>query len=203
MQRVLGTQSRATIFRILSAVGYLTSYSHAGRYYTLEEIPRFDCHGLWAHGEILFSRDRTLRATIVRLVNEAPAGQTYAELQDKLRLRVHDTLLDLVRDGEVRRSELDWLYLYVSGELRRARRQTAERRRLLEEPPKALVALNKSMTIEVLLAFIQHPRADVVTLASLLQHAGKAVSRADVEAVFARYELGKKKRPRGAGRAER
>ena len=36
------SHSRTTIFRILSTAGYLTSYSHAGRYYTLKRIPKFD-----------------------------------------------------------------------------------------------------------------------------------------------------------------
>ena len=42
LRAALGTASRTTIFRILRAVGYFTSYSHAGRYYTLRRIPEFD-----------------------------------------------------------------------------------------------------------------------------------------------------------------
>lgn len=52
----LGTRSRMTVFRRLKRVGYLTSYTHAGRYYTLLEIPRFDEFGLWFHQQIGFSR---------------------------------------------------------------------------------------------------------------------------------------------------
>ena len=47
LRRALGTKSRTTIFRILSAAGYLTSFDHAGRYYTLRRIPDFDERGLW------------------------------------------------------------------------------------------------------------------------------------------------------------
>ncbi|MHC4697585.1 MAG: hypothetical protein ACYTFA_12675, partial [Planctomycetota bacterium] len=92
IQRVLGTNSRTTVFRALCEVGYLTSYNHAGRYYTLEGIPEFDEDGLWLHGDARFSKYRTLRATIVQLVQQAPAGRTHAELRERLRLRVHDTL---------------------------------------------------------------------------------------------------------------
>ena len=67
IQRALETTSRTTVFRTLSEIGYRTSYSHAGRYYTLDEIPRFDEDGLWVHGEALFSKYRTLRATIVEI----------------------------------------------------------------------------------------------------------------------------------------
>ena len=34
LRKALRTQSRTTIFRVLSAAGYLTSYSRAGRYYS-------------------------------------------------------------------------------------------------------------------------------------------------------------------------
>ena len=39
LRQALKRQSRTTILHALRAVGYLTSYSHAGRYYTLKRIP--------------------------------------------------------------------------------------------------------------------------------------------------------------------
>src|SRR5438046_7797969 len=36
LRKALQTPSRTTVFRVLSSVGYLASYSHAGRYYTLK-----------------------------------------------------------------------------------------------------------------------------------------------------------------------
>ncbi len=194
LQRALGTTSRTTVFRALCVVGYLTSYSHAGRYYTLESVPRFDPDGLWAHGGVLFSKYRTLRATIVQLVNYASAGHTHEELQVRLQLRVHDTLRDLVDDAELGRTEIDRLYLYVSVEPATAEAQVAERRRRLAPPPVPAPStlLDPSIVIEVLLAFIHHPKPNAAVIASLLQAQGKA-SRAQVEAVWARYQLGKKK----------
>src|SRR5205807_3085186 len=46
LRKALQTPSRTTVFRVLSSVGYLASYSHAGRYYTLKRIPQFDPRGL-------------------------------------------------------------------------------------------------------------------------------------------------------------
>jgi len=63
LRAALGTTSRTTIFRILKGVGYFTSYSHAGRYYTLRRIPKFDRWGLWAWRDVRFSSHGTLRAT--------------------------------------------------------------------------------------------------------------------------------------------
>src|SRR5437870_2604986 len=54
LRKALQTPSRTTVFRVLSSVGYLASYSHAGRYYTLKRIPQFDPRGLWHYRQIGF-----------------------------------------------------------------------------------------------------------------------------------------------------
>ncbi|HLC05234.1 MAG TPA: hypothetical protein VJK02_19545 [Anaerolineales bacterium] len=193
LRRALNSSGR-TVFRVMGRMGYLSSYSHSGRYYTLEKIPSFDPDGLWEHAGVLFSRYGTLRATIVEVVSKALAGHTHAELQLRLRLRVHDTLHDLVEAGEVGRIEVERLYLYVSTEPTRAEAQLAERRRIATEPsPPARPLLDPSVVIEVLLGVIHSPRPDAAALAALLQAQGKAITLEQVEAVWAHHELGKKK----------
>ena len=39
LKSALSTRSDATVFRKLAALAYHSSYSHRGRYYTLEGIP--------------------------------------------------------------------------------------------------------------------------------------------------------------------
>ena len=191
LKHALGTPSRTTVFRALSSVGYLTSYSHAGRYYTLRRIPQFDEAGLWTHGEALFSKDGTLRATIIRIVGEAPAGKTHDELQAQLRLRVHDTLLDLVRDHRIGRTDLDRFYLYVSADKTAGKEQVAQRRRMLAAAPAVMPDTN--LLIEVLLAVIHQPDEGPTGIAAALDRQGRKVSREQIEAVFSRYGLDKKK----------
>ena len=50
--RTLGTRSRMTAFRRLRQAGYLSSFTHGGSYYTLNDIPKFDEQGLWFHRDI-------------------------------------------------------------------------------------------------------------------------------------------------------
>ncbi len=45
----LGTNVRMTVFRTLRRLGYLSSYSHRGQFYTLIQIPNFDELGLWSY----------------------------------------------------------------------------------------------------------------------------------------------------------
>lgn len=202
LQATLATTSRTTVFRILSETGYLTSYSHAGRYYTLGDIPQFDADGLWAHGDILFSRHHTLRRTIVHFVEGAAAGQTQAELQAKLRLRVHDTLYALVQANQITRTELERLYLYLSADRQRARAQLGERRHLVEGLPKLPPLPEPALIIEVLLGVIHHPRLDPMALASRLRQQGKAIAPDQVAAVFAAYGV-KKTAPSRSRRSRR
>ena len=61
----LGTPARRTAFRKLKELPYRTSYSHRGRYYTLDELIDFDQHGLWSFHDVRFSAAGTLLATTV------------------------------------------------------------------------------------------------------------------------------------------
>jgi hypothetical protein len=194
LRRQLDTTSRRTVYRALASVGYWTSYSHAGRYYTLKEIPRFDQDGVWACGDVLFSRHGTLRATIVHMVGLAPAGQTHAQLQARLRLRVHDTLHELVERGDVGRIEVNGLFLYVSPDREKAESQVTARRQLVGTggPPSTSVP-EPSVIIDILLVVIHHPKEGPVAIATRLAKAGKSVGSDQVEGVFARYALGEKK----------
>lgn len=193
LRRTLRTSGR-TVFRALKKVGYHSSYSHAGGYYTLVGIPSFDSRGIWLCQDVGFSVHGTLRATIELLVKEAPAGHTHEELQAVLRLRVHDTLRSLVEGGRIAREQVQSLYVYVSPVPRAARAQLA-RRRALEVPPAgppSAPPLDSARVIDVLLAVIHGPRASARKIATDLRARGLGVTDAQVEDLFARYGLGKK-----------
>jgi len=193
LERTLDASGR-TVFRVLGKMGYLSSYSHAGKYYTLAQIPSFDADGLWAHSGVLFSRHGTLRNTVVYLVKNAQAGHTHAELRDRLRLRVHDTLHDLVTAREIARAPIEHLYLYVSAEPGRAAAQIAERQRLITAPPRPGPLPDAAVVIEVLLAVIHSPKPDIAGITALMRVQGKTITPEQIEAVWAHYDLGKKNR---------
>jgi hypothetical protein len=55
--QLLQTRSRMSVFRRLKTLGYLSSFTHAGRYYTLANLPEFDRWGLWFHHQVGFSKE--------------------------------------------------------------------------------------------------------------------------------------------------
>ena len=195
LRRALKTSSRTTVFRALTAVGYLTSYSHAGRYYTLKQIPEFNAQGLWFYQEVRFSTQGTLRGTVELMVKHAAAGHTHEELQTVLGLRVHDTLRSLVNAARIARERVAALYVYVDAVSDVAAAQLAWRRQQ-RAAASALVAvsapLDAARIIDVLVAVIHHPRATAPQVGVQLRKRGLAVTDAQVVEVFACYALGKK-----------
>lgn len=127
----LGTTSRMTVFRKLSVLGYLTSYSHRGKYYTLEGVPQFDSRGLWSHGDIRFSRVGTLMATAEACVTESEGGYFVCELDKVLRIDTKKVLHDLVVQERLSRDKVSGWYLYCAPDAS-ARREQLRARKILE-----------------------------------------------------------------------
>ena len=193
----LKTRSRMSVFRRLSLLGYLTSYTHTARYYTLREIPQFDAFGLWHYGGVGFCRAGTLKAAVAELVEKSEAGRTHREVQDMLRVRVRNELLDHVRARRMGRRLLDdkhWLYL--SAKVARAAKQWARRQSQGERAAQDLGALTSAVTIEVLVEVLSASRVQVSAqeVARRLSRRGVTAALQQVEWVFGRYGLVKKKR---------
>jgi hypothetical protein len=150
LYEALGTQSRMTVFRRLREAGYQSSFTHAGRFYTLSDIPVFDEQGLWFWEDIGFSRVGTLKETTAVQVEQSPEGRTHAELRNLLRLRVHNTLLGLLRERRIGREPLGKTYLYVSADPQRAAAQVDERLQLRRLMAEALHLPTEEEVVEVL-----------------------------------------------------
>jgi hypothetical protein len=191
-------RSRRSLFRDLAALGYLTSFTHAGRYYTLRTIPEFDAHGLWFYRAIGFSRAGTLKEAVAIEVDQADVGRTHAELRELLRVRVHNVLLELVRVGAIGREPFAGVHLYVSADGERAAQQLArraERGAVAAAAPPATLELSVEILAQALRSAPEIPAAEVV--ASRLAARGVVVGLHAVERVFGFYglEAGKKTAP--------
>jgi hypothetical protein len=106
LKEALGTSADATVFRKLALLEYRTSYSHRGRYYTLDEVARFDELGLWSFRQVWFSRFGTLVSTVEALVVASEAGYDAAELEAVLNVEAKAALLKLVRSDRLAREQV-------------------------------------------------------------------------------------------------
>jgi hypothetical protein len=195
IERGVGPRSRRSLFRDLAALGYRSSYTHTGRYYTLGSVPEFDADGLWRYQGIGFSRAGTLKATVQRLVETSDAGRTQHELHLRLGVRVHNPLLDLVEDTKLGREAIENEYVYVAAARPRATVQLGRRRALVTAgaagaPPPA--AIEVEVLIEVIHGTRVPPPA-AVTVAARLGARGIRTNVSEVAAVLDRHGLGGKK----------
>lgn len=110
----LVTQCRMTVFRKLSMLGYISSYSHSGKYYSLKRIARYNKYGIWSYKSALFSKNGTLKKTIEFLIDRSTKGYTASELNSILKVKVEDTLLGLVKNKIVIRKKISGIYTYYS-----------------------------------------------------------------------------------------
>lgn len=192
LMQTIQARSHMSVFRRLKELGYRSSYTHAGRYYTLKDIPRFDACGLWRCGEAGFSRAGTLKSSVADIVASSPAGRTPRELQDILRVRVNNALLDLARARKIRREPgAGERSLYVSGDEARASEQIARRLQggaTEGQPPSDLV-------IKVLMELLDGTTVDATPaeVAQRLHVRGVGATTDQVRQVFERYKLGRKK----------
>jgi len=191
---VVQTNSRMTVFRRLSGVEYLCSYTHAGRYYTLFDIARFDSDGIWFYDDIGFSQNGSLKKTVTYLVDNGDGGKFHSDLQRQLRVRVHNVLLDLVRSKQIKRIKFEGQFLYLSSDKARSTKQIEQRDKLSKQLRRIPVFITESIVIEILAEVIRqskrHPRADQV--ASALAIRGLPIAEKDVMTVFDHYDIEKK-----------
>jgi hypothetical protein len=191
LSRTLDTKSRMSIFRRLKNIGYLSSYTHAGGFYTLAHIPQFDEYGLWLHQGIGFSKAGTLKATVLKLVETPPSGFIHTELNHLLRVKVHNTLLSLVREGHIRREHIEQAYLYISTEPGAAAEQISQRRMQVAESDKGIGILPMTTVIEVLIETIHAGKLRVAPklISQRLAARGCSVTTRQIEQVFAQYGI--------------
>jgi len=127
LKTALGTSVTFTVLRKLALLGYRSSYSHCGTYYTLDAIAQYDELGLWSYRDIHFSRHGTLLNTATTLVTHAPAGYFPDELDAVVHVATKDALRHLVQQDRLDRRKLAGRYWYGAKERQRRQEQWAAR----------------------------------------------------------------------------
>jgi hypothetical protein len=186
--------SPMTAWRLLRRQGYLTSYNHNARYYTLARIPQFDEWGLWACRDVRFSQWGNLPQTLLGLIERGPAGRTARELEELLHLRnVKPALSRLSGQSRVARLRIAGALVYFSGQ--RARREGQLRQRQAEIAAQRLARPlpDPAHVLALLVEIIRHPRQTPRQWARRLARQGIRLGTAEMGAVLEHYGLSVKK----------
>ncbi len=127
LKSVLDTRAPITVFRKLRELGYLSSYTHGNRYYTLESIAKFNEQGIWSFRSVSFSIHGTLINTLEHWIGEAEEGLFSEELTNLLHVNVKPSLLKLFKQGRVARIKHIGCYLYCAADPSTMKWQIANR----------------------------------------------------------------------------
>ena len=148
LREALGNPARCTVFRKLSDLQYLSSYSHRGKYYTLSSIARFSEQGLWSFRSVWFSRFGNLLQTCQAFVHHSEAGYSASELKDILQIKTKHALTKLVRDGRLVRETFNSVYVYLSAQKDVGSRQIKARKALLQQSAASLIVANPDLATD-------------------------------------------------------
>ena len=175
-----------SVRRFLTEVGYYSSFTHNGGWYTLRSIPRFDQDGLWFYSDIGFSRAGSLTNTLVDLTTRSGAGMTAEQLGAKLRCRCHSVLVQLCRQGRLQRQKIGPSHVYLAGDpdIAAVQRQTVEGLSVVQFPAEIAVL--------ILVEFIRNPNSGFEQLAKAISRkTSVTVKAAQIERLFDQHGLKK------------
>ena len=179
-----------SVRRFMAIIGYYSSFSHNGRWYTLASIPHFSHEGLWFYRNIGFSRAGSLTRTLVALVDTSSAGMTAEALGQKLRCRCHSVLVGLYRRGVLQRQRQGRAHVYLAADTQRAGQQ--RQAMVARQGPQVPAEIG----VLVLAEFIRQPSAEPQLLAKRVSaRAGVRIEAGQVRALFEQHGLKKILRP--------
>jgi hypothetical protein len=173
-----------SVRRFLTEIGYYSSFTHNGGWYTLRSIPRFGQDGLWFYSDIGFSRAGSLTNTLVDLTTRSGAGMTAEQLGAKLRCRCHSVLVQLCRQGRLQRQKIghSHVYLAIDPHIAAVQGQTVL----------SMVQFPAEIAVLILVEFIRNPDSSFEQLAKAISRKKNiTVKAAQIERLFDQHGLKK------------
>lgn len=105
--------SEVTLRRDLHQINCITSYSHQGKFVTLNDIPVYNEYGIWFYQEIGFTKHRNSLELIVQLINSSKDGYTREQLQEILKIQIFQQIQILLRQEKLHRVKIGNKYKYL------------------------------------------------------------------------------------------
>jgi hypothetical protein len=175
-----------SVRRFLAEVGYYSSFTHNGGWYTLRWIPRFDDDALWFYNDIGFSRAGSLTNTLVDLATRSTAGMSAEQLGAKLRCRCHSVLVQLWRQGRLQREKMgrSHVYLAIDPDIAAVQRRTVQSLSVIQLPAE--------IGVLIFAEFIRKPDSSFERLATAISRDNSVtVEAAQIERLFHQHGLKK------------
>ena len=181
--------SKRTVQRRLEKLKVIRSYNRNSRYYTLEDIAKFDANGLWCYHGTCFSQFGNLTQTFVQLVHKSPAGLTSRQVGELIGLRPSSFIWNFHNHPEIKRQKYQGRYVYFASEPTRYKQQH-QNRIVLHRSKKLPSELE---IIEILVAKIKEPQLSLNELSDKLKEKKLCIAPKVIENLFLHRGLAVKK----------
>ena len=179
--------SGRSVQRLLKTIGYYSSFTHNGKWYTLESIPVFDNNGLWFYEGIGFSIYRDLNATIGRLIDDSSKGLMAVDLSTILSTSCPPVLNRLYKTNKIDRVKINRGFVYLS-----INRTIKSRQVACLEKSHSLQPISDVHMITILVEFIRNPNRSFEQLASCLNQKRIFCNADTIKRIFISFGLEKK-----------
>lgn len=186
--------SKMTAWRLLRKQGYLTSYNHNARYYTLDGIPQFDEYGLWSYRKICFSKWGALTHTMLALVHNSKGGLTAEQLQQQLQVKnLKPALSRLVDQKRLKREKTEnhFVYFPLQAAVHKKQRKLRKQESLLRRSKPDLPSVEH--IISLLIEIIGHPKNRPRQWSRRLARQGIRITPKQIQVVLDHYQIDLKK----------
>ena len=180
--------SKATVRRRLKEWEVMSSYNKSGQYYTLPLVPKFNKQGLWKHEGAFFSKQGTMKNTIIHLVQISKEGLSSSELEGILGINPNSYLPQCKQLEGVRKEKHKREVVYFSSDNEMYLRQKEKR---FPPKPTALKLPADAISIIVLVELVKNPHSTPVELSQTLIRAGYEISTQEIANLFTYHGLKK------------
>jgi len=193
LQHHLDNRSKRSIHRDIAGIDYYSSYTHSGKYYTLKQTPSFNSNGIWFYKMIGFSQHGTLKQTLVAHIETSEAGKLHIELKKDLLISVHNSLLELVNEGQIKRAQINNFYVYLSIDEKKYSKQLKKRHQLIATIKPTVKLPPPLLRIEIFSEIIKVGKIkfDEKEILSRLKNRDIQIRMDDLERVIIYYDIKK------------
>ena len=189
--------SYKTFVRFLGRHGFYSSSNKNGKYYILSKACKFDKNGLFFYDDIMFSRYKTLKNSVLNFVNRSDSGASSADVIEVFGVNSKTALSNLYSGKEISRQMYNGTFYYFSADVEAGLYQRESRKQFEAEKPDKILAKKElpgtQIIIAILTAAAVRTGADTKQVRESLKKQGLNISSCEIKTVFEHYKIPEKK----------
>jgi hypothetical protein len=189
--------SEVTLRRDIRWMKGITSYTHQGRFVTLEDIPEFDHNDIWFYNNIGFTKFKNSLELIVHLINHSKEGLTREQIQKILKIQIFQQIQTLLKRNKLYRSKIGNKYIYLPEELSRNKKQKllSLNANNIEEYYDAIVSSSDLVALLKAVLVEKKIKIDAKNLKRFTKKYSLTIPLNKIEQLLLKYNLTEKKKP--------